>query len=125
MTKLELFSILFTVEDIKEIKTPKTNKLMKHLIDIGKIFGGWFGISNRKSWWSTADLTISGGVPFRTNTHMSRARFEGILGFIRYTDKMILNIMMSSSTCAKWKNRGTLTWLKSLIHNGLIYLTKV
>ena len=33
--------------------------------------------------------------------------------------------MMGSSTCVQWKKHGTITWLKILIHNGLIYLTKV
>ena len=30
---------------------------------------------------------MSEGAPFRLNKYMPRARFEGILGSIRYTDK--------------------------------------
>ena len=39
--------------------------------------------------------------------------------------KRMLNIMMGSSIDVKWKKHGTLTWLKILIHNGLMYFTKV
>ena len=39
--------------------------------------------------------------------------------------KRTLDIIMGSSTCVKWKNHDTLTWLNSLIHHGLMYLTKV
>ena len=36
----------------------------------------------------------------------------------------MLDIIIGSSTCVKCKNDGTLTWLKSLTHRGLMYLTK-
>ena len=36
---------------------------------------------------STADMTISSGAPLRLDTYMSSTRFEGILGYLRYTDK--------------------------------------
>ena len=49
--------------------------------------GFWFGINNRRNWWSTAEPTMSGGAPFRINKYMSRNRFEGILGSLRYTDQ--------------------------------------
>ena len=39
MTKLELF-LFFLVEYIKEVLIPKTNKLVKHSIDIGQFMGG-------------------------------------------------------------------------------------
>ena len=39
--------------------------------------------------------------------------------------KSMLDIMMGCSTCFKWKNHGTLTWLKSFIHNRLMYLTRL
>ena len=41
ITKLELFSILFSVDYLKEILTPKTNKLLKHPMELGNLFGGW------------------------------------------------------------------------------------
>ena len=35
MTKLELFLVLFPVDYLKEILVPKTNKLLKHPMDLG------------------------------------------------------------------------------------------
>ena len=47
--------------------------------------GCWVGIQNRRNWWSTADMTLSGGAPFRLNKYMSRNWFDVIPGSIRYT----------------------------------------
>ena len=64
MRKLELFLILSPVDYLKEILIPKTNKLLKHPMDLGEIvrwlvcwfcMGYWVGISNRRNWWSTAE----------------------------------------------------------------------
>ena len=99
MTKLELFLILFLVEYLKEILIPKTNNILKHKMDPGKFIhclGCWFymslwvRVSNRRNWWSTTKLKMSEGVPFRLNNYMSRTRLEGILGYLRYTDKVCL-----------------------------------
>ena len=49
--------------------------------------GCWVGIPNRRNWCSKSELTISVGEPFRLNKYMSRTRFEGILGFLRYKVK--------------------------------------
>ena len=87
--------------------------------------GFWVGILYRRNWWSRAETTIYLGALFRLNKYMSRVGFEGILVFLCYTDERMFNIMMVSSTCVKWKKRGTLTWLKSLISHGLIYGTKL
>ena len=103
-TNLELFLILFLVEYIKEILLPKTNKLLKHLMDLGEFirwlgcsfYMGWLvGISNRRDWWSTAEPRISEGVPFIINKYISRTRFESILSTLRYIDKrMLINMMV-------------------------------
>ena len=96
MTKSELFLILFPVDYLKDILIPEMNKLMKHPMDLGgfiRWLGCWFymvcwvGILNRSNWWSTEEPKMSGGAPFRLNKYMSRTRFEGILGSLRYTDK--------------------------------------
>ena len=93
MTKLELFFILFLVEYIKEILISKTNNILKHPMDLGKFIwwlgcwfyvGCWVGILNRRNWWSTVEPKMSGGAHFRLNKYMSRIRFEGILGYLRY-----------------------------------------
>ena len=42
MTKLELFLILFPVDYLKMILIPKTNKLIKHAMDLGA-FIMWLG----------------------------------------------------------------------------------
>ena len=39
--------------------------------------------------------------------------------------KSMLNIMMGSSTCVKWKKHETLTCMEILVHHGLIYWTKL
>ena len=46
--------------------------------------GFWFGIVNRRNWWSTSEPTMSVGSPFILNKYMSRIRFEVILGYLRY-----------------------------------------
>ena len=60
MTKLELFLILFPVDYIKGILTPKIYKLLKHPMDPGEFIwwlgcwfymGCWVGITNRRNWW--------------------------------------------------------------------------
>ena len=38
---------------------------------------------------------------------------------------MMLVIMVGSSTCIKWKKHRTLTWMKNLIHRGLMYWMKL
>ena len=48
---------------------------------------------------------MSVGGPFRLNKYMPRTRFEGTPGYMRYTDKNMLNIMMGSSMCVKWKKQ--------------------
>ena len=62
------------------------------------------------------------GVTLKLNNYMSRTIFEGILLSLCYTDKSMLNIMMGSSKYVKWNKHGKLTWLKNLIHHGLMYL---
>ena len=42
MTKLELFLILFPVDYLKEILTPKMNKILKHPMELGE-FIWWMG----------------------------------------------------------------------------------
>ena len=38
--------------------------------------------------------------------------------------KSMFNILTGSSTCIKWKKYEKLTWLKNLVHRGLIYWKK-
>ena len=52
--------------------------------------GCWVGISNRKNWWSTSEPKFSEDAPFRPNKYMSSTTFEGILGSLRYTDKVFV-----------------------------------
>ena len=68
---------------------------------------------------------MSGGAPLRLNKYITRTMFNGILGYLSYTYKKMLNIMMFSSTCVKLTKHKTLTWLESLIHHGLMYWTKL
>ena len=72
------------------------HKIIKHPMDLGEFIswlGYWFymgccvGILNRRNWCSKSELTISVGEPFRLNKYMSRTRFEGILGYLNYTDQ--------------------------------------
>ena len=49
--------------------------------------GFWVVILNRMNWWSTVDPTMYGGVTFKIINYMSRTRFEGIIGYLYYTDK--------------------------------------
>ena len=58
MTKLEFFLILFSIEYLKEILIPETNKLLKHPMDPGEFIrwlgcwfymGCWVGILNRRN----------------------------------------------------------------------------
>ena len=58
--------------------------------------------------------------PFRLNKYMPRTSFEGILSYLSYIDKSMLNIMMVSSSYVKWRTHVTLTWLNNLIHHRLI-----
>ena len=37
----------------------------------------------------------------------------------------MLNIIMGSSTCVKWKNNGTLTWMKSSIQSWINVLDEI
>ena len=59
MTKLELFLVLFTVENIIEALIPETNKLLKNPMEHGEFIkwlgcwfymGCWVRISNRNNW---------------------------------------------------------------------------
>ena len=49
------------------------------------------------------------------------------ISFRQYTVqiKMMMNILMGSSTCVKHNKHGTLTWMKNLIHHGLMHWIKV
>ena len=84
MKELKLFLILLPVDYLKEIIIPETNKILKHPMDLGEFtqwmgcwfyMGFWVGILNRKNWWSTVDLTMTGVAPFRLNNYVSRTRF--------------------------------------------------
>ena len=108
--------------------------LLKHPMDLGELIRWilcwfymcyWVGILNSRNWWSTAKPKMSEGAPFKLNKYMSRMRFEVILSPLSYTDKIILNIMIGSSTCIKWKMHGTITRLNNSIHHRLIYLTRL
>ena len=96
MIKLELFLILFTVDYLKEILIPETNKILKHPMDPEKFtrwlvcwfyMGCWVRIMNRRNWWSIVEPTISGGAPFILNKYMSRTGFEIILVSLCYRVK--------------------------------------
>ena len=127
MMNLELLSILFLLNILERYSSPKTN--LKFSMDLGELVMWlgcsfymvlWVVIANKSNWWLIEEPTMSIGAPFRLNTYMPSIRFEGIIASLHYTYQKDV-----SSTCAKWKKNGTLTWLKSLIHNGLMYLTKV
>ena len=68
---------------------------------------------------------MSEGDPLRLNKYMLRKHFKGSLDIYNIQIEIMLNIMMSYYTCVKWKKHGTLTWVNNLIHNGLMYWTKV
>ena len=87
--------------------------------------GCWVKIPNINNWWSTEELTMSGVAPLRLKKAMSSKGLKECLDLYVIGFKIILDIMMGSFTCVKWQKHRALTWLKSLIHNGLMYLTKV
>ena len=87
--------------------------------------GFWVGILNRRNWCLTVEPTISEGATFRTSRFMSRDRFEDLLEYLHYTYKRMLDSIISSYTCVKWKKKVNLTWLNSLIHRGLMYWKKL
>ena len=73
---------------------PPKDKLLKHPMYLREFIqclvcwfymGFWVEILNRRNWWSTAELTISGGAPFGLNKYMSSNRFESILESLSYT----------------------------------------
>ena len=102
--------------------------LLKHPMDLGEFIwwmghwlymGCWVRINNKRNWWSTTEAKMYVPATSILNKFMSTNRFEGILGYLNYTDKTMLNIIMGSSVCTKWKNNGNLNFLNSLIHHGL------
>ena len=93
MKKLKLFLNLIPVDYLKEILIPKTNNLMKHLMDLGEFIlwlgcwlymGFWVVVTNRRNGCSAAEPKMSVGDPFMFNKYISRTRFELILGYIHY-----------------------------------------
>jgi hypothetical protein len=98
MSKLELFLILFPLDYLLEVLIPETNKQLDAPMDCGEFIrwiGCWFymalwvGIPNRHDWWSTREVTMFFGAPFRLNDYMSRDRFDSILAALRYTDEEV------------------------------------
>ena len=96
MTKLYIVLIIFPVEYLKELITPKTTKLLKNPMNLGEFIPWlecwfymdfWVRISNRKNWWPTAEPKMYESAPLRLNTHTSRTRFEGIIYSLRYKDR--------------------------------------
>jgi hypothetical protein len=94
---LKIFEGLFPVSHIEHVILPQINKTKefeKQPLTYGE-FLRWMGIwlimstvdgSDRRSFWSTKNLDMFEGAPFRLNELMSRNRFENILSAIVYTD---------------------------------------
>ena len=92
---LQLFERLFPKKFMEEVMIPTMNQSMNNPVSYGE-FLCWIGLwilmstvdgSDRRSFWSSKDINMFDGAPFRLTHYMSRNRFEEILSAISYTNK--------------------------------------
>ena len=90
-----MFFTLFPRTYIENVIIVETNKNLDNKLTLGE-FLRWIGICfflstlsgfNRRSFWSSKDVSREEGAPYRFNDWMTRSRFEEILSSIQYTDK--------------------------------------
>ena len=81
---------------VVEVLLPMTNKhlavkmtLREFYVFLGCQFfmACYDGITDRRMWWSEKPISMFEGAPFRLTQYMSGARFEQIVGALRYTDE--------------------------------------
>ena len=127
MTKLEPFLILFSVEYLKEVLTPKKKCLWIIQRNLENLSGG---LDVGSTWVSGSESPTVGTVDQHGSQQYMKVRLSDLLSICqgRYLKvsfrqciirkERMLNIMMGYSTCVKWKNNGEWTWLENLIHHG-------
>lgn len=92
---VELFELLFPKQYLEEVLLLNINKNIgtESLVTYGELlawFGCWFLISTitgpqRADFWSSENVSLFKGAPFRLNEIMSRNRFDKILKSLEYT----------------------------------------
>ena len=87
---LQLFEHLFPKNFLQEVMIPTMNRKLSNPVSYGELLS-WIGLwvlmsmvdgSDRWSFWSSKEVNIYEGAPFRLMKFMSRNRFEEILGAI-------------------------------------------
>ena len=92
---LQLFERLFPKNFLQEVMIPTMNRKLSNPVSYGELLSwiGWWVLmsmvdgSDRQSFWSSKEVNIYEGAPFRLMKFMSQNRFEEILGVISYMDK--------------------------------------
>ena len=90
---LQLFEGLFPKDYLHEVILVETNKKLKEPLSYGELIQ-WIGIwvllstvdgPDRRSFWSSKDVDMYEGAPFRLSSLMTRNWFENILSAMMYT----------------------------------------
>ena len=90
---VQLFEGLFTANFLDKMVTEMNKKISGDPVTYGELLK-WIGLwvlmltvdgSDRRSFWSTHNIDIFKGAPFRLAAFMSRNRFENILNNLVYT----------------------------------------
>ena len=96
MIKLQLFLVLFPVGYIDTILIPETSKVLNDTLDLGGFINlvgcwfymvYWFGIPDRRDWWSVTPLLMHRGAHFSLNEYMYCHRFDEKHSSLRYTNR--------------------------------------
>ena len=148
---LQLFEILFPKKWMIEVVVPKTKEKLDDPLTYSELLR-WIGLwllmstvdgSDHWSFWSTKNLNIFEGAPFRLNMFMTRNRFEKILNALTYTDcdspafrdrfwevrQMIgaWNNNMTRNFSPSWKNcldESMSKWLNEFTCPGLMFVPR-
>ena len=94
---IELFELLFPKQYLMDVLLTNINKNIgtDSLVSYGELliwFGCWFLIATitgpqRQDFWSSENVSLFKGAPFRLGDIMSRNRFDKILRSLEYTDR--------------------------------------
>ena len=90
-----MFFLLFPRKFIEDVIIIEMNKHLDKRMTLGEFLrwiGIWFFLStlsgfNRRSFWSSREVSREDGAPYRFHDWMSQTRSEEILSAIQYTDK--------------------------------------
>ena len=94
--ELELFRMCFPEGYVRDVVIPMTNKtlttnmtLKEFYVWLGCLFfmACYEGVPDRDLWWSTKNIDMFDGAPFRLNAYMTKKRFKEITASIQYTDQ--------------------------------------